>query len=136
MLDYHAKYHDNLDEEGGANSGLLAMQHRALCMERDALRWRLVGRIPIEDLAKARKATEQQYVLLSTFDAWKRALHFSKGGQFKDILAAHRDNIDACIVAAGGWEKAMSRIQRRANPEEDSSFWPEFFRVKVSEHSD
>jgi len=108
------------------------MQMRTLLMERDALRWKVISKVPIEDLARARKACESHLTLLSTFDAWKRVLHFTTGGQFRDILEAHRDNLDATIETVGGWPKAMQRVKRRNNPEEDTSMWPDFFRIKVA----
>jgi hypothetical protein len=101
-------------------------------MERDGLRTRIISEVSIEDMYRALHATNQHGMTLGTFQAWQRLVHFSTGGQFKDVLLAHADSLTDCIKAAGGLKVAMDRIIKRDQLDEDTWFWPEHFRIKVN----
>eukprot|EP01041_Mallomonas_annulata_P001408 gene1408-2706_t len=131
VLHYHAR---SIEDEDGHHSVGMGMQHRALIMERDALRRRIVTDVTIEDMYRALYASERHYIMLATLDAWQRLVHFSNGGQFKDVLSAHIESLKVCVEGAGGTEVAMQRLVQRQDFEEDTSFWPEPFRIKVLEY--
>lgn len=53
-----------------------------------------------------------------------------------DILHIHLDMIDQCIIDAGGFKAAAKEVELKSktNCMEDTSFWPDFFRIKVLEY--
>ena len=128
MLYYHSK---NIERDVATQGLTGGMQLRALIMERDGLKRRIISEMPIEEIVKAATASERHCTLLSTLEVWQRLVHFSNGGQYRDILMVHLESLYICIEEAGGWPEAMSRVVHRNRPDEDTVFWPDHFRIKV-----
>ena len=110
------------------------IQATAARIEVEAKRKLIVDKYPVKDLVRYLTVTESTLIKLNTFSVWKRMQHAASGGLFHDILVVHRDNLNRCIAEAGGYSQAMLNVQIENKLDDDTTFWPDFFRVKVLEY--
>ena len=103
-------------------------------MERDSLEKQILALHSLEDLARFKQKTENTIAQLATLNALKKVAYYRDGGLFLDVLIVHRDVLDRCILAGGGWPAALEQIKSSGAVTADTAFWPDFFRVRVLEH--
>lgn len=107
----------------------------ALNLEVSALSQKIASSHSIDELAKYLCATEKKLLMIRSMSIWKSIKHSIDNDMFQDILIVHRDNLQKCIQAAGGWQTAFEFAKNESNYiTADTSFWPDFFRVKALEH--
>lgn len=108
-------------------------QLRALTIQRDILRKKVLLSTGLLGLLEYQHTTEKYIALLSSMSVWQKISHFASGGQFLDILYLHRDVICECIDAGGGWMNALPLVNTLSDIKIETTQWPEFFRVRALE---
>lgn len=104
------------------------MQLKSLEIQRTMLLQHILQESLILDMYAYLHTTNQALTLLTTMTAWQSLVHYSHGGNFRDVLEVHRQVLLTCIRAAGG-TKAGVKALGFLPPNSQTDMWPEPFRI-------
>jgi hypothetical protein len=104
------------------------MQLKSLEIQRTMLLQHILQETLILDMYAYLHTTNQALTLLTTMTAWQSLVHYSHGGNFRDVMEVHRQVLLTCIRAAGG-TKAGVKALGFLPPNSPTEMWPEPFRI-------